>query len=74
MDQLLNPTQLELLKSLPKVVGLWRNDVDALVRLGFAVMIKRQHSTSLKRTDAGTDYLKSIGQYDKPITFGPLAE
>lgn len=59
----LSPTLIELLKSLPRTVSPYRNDVQSLVDFGFAVMIKYKRFTSLKRMDAGTDYLKSIGQY-----------
>jgi hypothetical protein len=59
----LSTTLIELLKSLPRSVSPWRNDVNALVRLKFADMVKHGQFTSLRRTDAGTNYLKSINQY-----------
>ena len=67
-DEVMFPIKLsahlvELLKSLPRTVNPYRNDVEALTRLGFAVSVRHKNFVSLKRTDAGVHYLKSIGEY-----------
>ena len=58
----LKPEHVELLKSFPRTLNADREDVQALVTLGFAIPVNHERFTSFQRTVAGTEYLKRTGQ------------